>query len=73
MYLVTVFVSTVDFFTFPRAKLTSRSFDGPEGPVLSLLIYGRQSTGFLILCKSVGSLPVRFAETFSGVKQLPLT
>lgn len=68
MYLVAVFVSTVDFFRFPSAKLTCRSFDGPEGQVLSFLIYDRHSTGFIILCKSVGSLPVRFAETFSGVK-----
>lgn len=70
MYLVTVFVSTVDIFTLPGAELTSRSFDG-TGLLLSLLIYDRHSTVFL--CKSAWSLPVKSAEMFSGVKQLPLT
>lgn len=60
----------MDISTFPRAELTNRSLDGPEGLILSLLIYSRHSTAFLILCKSALMLHTVFAKMLSGAKQL---
>jgi len=68
-----VFVSTVDISTFPRAELTNRSFDGPAGLVLSLLIYDRHSTAFLTLCKSASMLLAVFAKMLSRSQAASLT